>query len=232
VSARFFGRMSNRDRRAILLGLAVLAPAFLWIAAVRPYRETLAETRAVLDTERALLAREEALLAAAPMLPAALATAEEAVARAELRLVRAPNAPLGEAEVTSYLQDMAGLSRVLLQEMRGLEPDPDAAPPEDVAAFRLAVRGESDLQGVMTFLHRVEESPLLLRIVEVSMEPVIERPRTSRRRNDDDDDENQSNEPIVTGVVEFALVVEAYTPPTTGEPPSNPREVSRENTRP
>jgi hypothetical protein len=228
VRAGFPGRISARDRRAILLGLAVLLPAFLWILAVRPYRAALAETRDVLDTERALLAREEALLASAPMLPAALATAEAAVSRAELRLVRAPNAPLGEAEVTSYLQDIAGLSRVLLQEMRGLETDPDVEQPEDVAAFRLAVRGESDLQGVMTFLHRVEESPLLLRVVEVSMEPVIERPRSSRRRNndDDDDDDEESNEPTVTGVVAFALVVEAYTPPATADAPSTSREVS------
>jgi hypothetical protein len=222
----YFGRISARDRRAIVLGLAVLAPALLWIAAVRPYRAALAETRDVLASERALLGREEALLASAPMLPAALATAEADLTRAELRLVRAPNAPLGEAEVTSYLQDIAGLSRVLLQEMRGLEPDPDADRPDDVVPVRLAVRGESDLQGVMTFLHRVEESPLLLRIVEVSMEPVIQRPRSTRRRGDDDEDDEQSSEPTVTGVVEFALVVEAYTPPATADVPSTSREVS------
>jgi hypothetical protein len=142
------------------------------------------------------------------------------VTRAELRLVRAPNAPLGEAEVTGYLQDIAGLSRVLLQEMRGLEPDRDAPRPEGVRPVRLAVRGESDLQGVMTFLHRVEESPLLLRVVELSIEPVVERPRPRRR------DDDEPIEPTVTGVVQFALVVEAYTPPETADAPAASQEVS------
>lgn len=218
--ANVLGRLSARDRRAILLGFAVLLPAFLWIAAVRPYRDALADAHTRLDAERGLLAREEALLAAAPMLPPALAAAESDVTRAELRLVRAPNAPLGEAEVTGYLQDIAGLSRVLLQEMRGLEPDDDAPPSSNVRPVRLAVRGESDLQGVMTFLHRVEESPLLLRVVELSLEPVIERPR--RRRGDD---EEVQPETTVTGTVRFALVVEAYAPPETADAPS-PQEVS------
>jgi hypothetical protein len=59
------------------------------------------------------------------------------------------------------------------------------------------VRGESDLEGVLTFLQRVESSPILLRIVELTIEPMYDGDRDER---------------VATGVVTFAMVVEAYAP--------------------
>ena len=35
---------------------------------------------------------------------------------------------------------------------------------------RLAVRGESDLEGVLTYLQRIEENPLVMRVHELSLE--------------------------------------------------------------
>jgi hypothetical protein len=209
-SALGLDRLSARDRRAVRLGLMVLVPAVLWVAIVRPYRTSLAELHDRIAAERALLAREEALVADREALPPALAAAEDETMRTELRLVRAQNAPLAEAELTTFLQDVAGLSRVLLQELRGVEPEPAAASSESngLVPIRLAVRGESDLEGVMTFLHRVETSPLLLRVVELSIEPVLEQPRRARRRSDDD----PPPEPLQTGVVAFAIVLQAYAP--------------------
>lgn len=201
-----FARLSYRDRRAIAVGLLIVVPAALWLFAVKPYRAALAGVRERIAAERALLEREEALLAAAPALPARLDEAALAAERAETGLVRAANAPLAEAELTEYLENMAGLSRVLLQEIRGDAPDPRAEPePLDLQRIRLSVQGESDLEGVMTFLHRVENSPLLLRTVALSIEPVMER-QTQRRRDDD----APPAPPRPTGVMRFALVVEGF----------------------
>jgi hypothetical protein len=200
--------LPHRDRRAILLGLAVLLPVLLYVAAVRPYRAALADVRDRIAAERALLEREETLVAHAGTLPPTVAALQERAAGAERRLVSAANVPLAEAEVTGFLEELAQLSRVLLQELRGVESRRGGArasrdQAENVGALRairLSVRGESDLEGVLTFLSRLENSPLLLRIAELSIEPQFEgTARTGDRRP--------------SGVVTFALTVEAFAPP-------------------
>jgi hypothetical protein len=200
--------LPHRDRRAILLGLAVLLPVLLYVAAVRPYRAALADVRDRIAAEQALLEREETLVAHAGTLPPTVAALQERAAGAERRLVSAANVPLAEAEITGFLEELAQLSRVLLQELRGVESRRGGArasrdQAENVGALRairLSVRGESDLEGVLTFLSRLENSPLLLRIAELSIEPQFEgTARTGDRRP--------------SGVVTFALTVEAFAPP-------------------
>lgn len=173
--------ISGRDRRAVIIGLAVLLPALLWIVAVRPYRTAMADLNQRVDTERALLEREEALIAAAPDLPILAGQAREHSARATERLVSAANLPLAEAEVTAFLQDVALLSRVLLQEVRSVDaPRGEEESTGTIRPIRLAVRGESDMEGVLTFLQRIESSPLLLRVAELSIEPSVQRGEEAR----------------------------------------------------
>lgn len=204
--------LADRDRRAVLLGLAVLLPALLYTAAWKPYRAALEDTREQVATERALLVREQELVAHGSALPASIRTLEDRAGRASRRLVTAANVPLAEAEVTGFLEELAQLSRVLLQEMRGVEPRRGEAAVEGLRPIRLAVRGESDLEGVLAFLHRVESSPLLMRVLELSIEPQYEgSTRAGDRR--------------ASGVVAVAMIIEAYAPPdidriaTTGESP-------------
>lgn len=200
-------RLSARDRRALRLGLLVVAPVLLYAGAIRPYSSALTDARARSAAERRLLERELELLAQAPALPRAIADARVKAERAEHRLVRATNAVVAENEVTEYLETMATMSRVLLQELRAVELARGEVPPPGARPLRLALRGESDLEGVLTFLHRVETSPLLLRVTGLSIEPVLER-RSRSRRSDE-----PAEPPATTGVVNFALVVEAYLPP-------------------
>jgi hypothetical protein len=196
--------LSERDRRALRLGALVLLPALLWAGAVRPYRAALEDVRDAAAVERALLERELALLAQAASLPAAVERATDDAARAELRLVHASNVALAEAELTTYLEGVALLSRVLLQELRGVEPGRGEPALPELRPIRLAVRGESDLEGVVTFLARVEESPLLLRVAGVSLEPELESAQRGR---------NGGAPPQPTGVVKFGMIIEAFAPP-------------------
>jgi hypothetical protein len=190
--------LAPRDRRAVLVGAAVLLPALLFTVAVQPYRAALADVRDRTAAERALLEREEALLAQAAVLPGGLSTTAARAERAQHRLVSAPNVPLAEAEVTGFLEELAQLSRVLLQDMRGIEPRRGEQPaPAGLRPIRLAVRGESDFEGVLTFLQRLESSPLLLRVAELSLEPQYEGSARGGDRH-------------ATGVVTFAVIVEAY----------------------
>jgi len=202
--------LTARDRRALRLGLAVFVPVVAWLLVARPYLMAWTDARDRLSAERTLLSREEEVLASATALPIAVADAEFAANRATDRLLRAPNAPLAEARLTEWLEQMAGLSRVLLLRMSAESVDAEEMEPGSLQPIRLAVNGESDLQGVMTFLLRVEESPLLLSVRELLIEPVIERPRSNRRRNDEDEEPPSER---ITGVVRFTIVVEAYVPP-------------------
>jgi hypothetical protein len=186
--------MPASDRRAITLGALVLAPFVLFFGVVRPYRASLGELRNRIDSERALLAREEGLLALAPTLPGLAQAAAERARRADQRLVRGENRALEEAALTSYLERTALMSRVLLQEARGIEPPRGTDTTGAVRPVRLAVRGESDLKGVLTYIQRIEASPLLLRVAELSMEPVKEK----------------SGPDVQEGVIKFAFVLEAY----------------------
>jgi hypothetical protein len=202
--------LTARDRRALRMGLAVFVPVMAWLLVARPYLLAWTDARDRLSAERTLLSREEEVLASATTLPVAVADAEFAASRATDRLLRAPNAPLAEARLTEWLEQMAGLSRVLLLRMSAESVDSEELEPGSLQPIRLAVNGESDLQGVMTFLLRVEESPLLLSVRELLIEPVIERPRSNRRRNEEDEEPPSER---ITGVVRFTIVVEAYIPP-------------------
>jgi hypothetical protein len=212
-AGRLFESISDRDRRAIRTGLLVLLPALAYVGVFKPYSAALQDARDRAAAERQLLERELALLAAKSSLPVTLANAQGAVKRAEARLVKAANLTSAENRVTELLEQIAELSRVLLQEVRSVAPDRDAEPPSGMQLLRLAVRGESDLEGAVTYLQRIEQSPLLLRVREFSLEnappPRIDpraRPgaRSARRPQ--------------AGVMRFTILVEAFAPATTSAP--------------
>jgi hypothetical protein len=203
------GRLSARDRRAIRIGTLVLLPALLWVGVVRPYRSLWGETQDRLDAERALLARERALLEGAAALPDSVREAGRQIAAARDRLVDAPTLELAEAELTSVLERLAAASRVLLEEMRGIEPPRSADRLPDLEPIRLAVRGQSDLNGVTAFLRRIEESRWLFRVEELSIQPAPETPTPSPRAREP----QVEAEPPAQGTLEFALIIEAYTAP-------------------
>jgi hypothetical protein len=201
-------RLSPRDRRALRLGLMIAVPVVLWAGVVRPWRRTRTELQDRLETERGLLVREQALLENAATLPDALREADMQAELARRRMVAEPSPALAEAALTTELERLATDSRVLLEEMKSIEPPRTASPPAGLQAIRLAMSGQSDLNGFSTFLQRIEEDGLLMRVVELSIQPVMERPSSNGRGR------GQSQQPAgparPTGVVEFAVMVEAY----------------------
>ncbi len=201
-----FDALSARDRRAVAIGLLMIVPAVSYVTIVKPYRAALLETRERSAAERALLERELALLAAKDKLPQTLVSTRKSVQRAEGRLVKAANTTSAETQVTDMLEQIAALSRVLLSEVRSVPPSREQVGPQGMLSFRIAVRGESDLEGVVTYLHRIEQNPLMLRITELSLENVPPRRTESRGRNTRPGPRPQ------LGIMQFTVMVEAFAP--------------------
>lgn len=205
-------RLSSRDRRAVTLGLLVVVPGLLWMTVVRPYRAALSSARDQVAAERALLERERALLASGPRVLHELGKARRRAEGSEERLVSAANTALAEGELIDYLETVAALSRVLLEEIRTVPPPRGEVAPVGLQPLRLAVRGESDLEGILTFLETIETNPLLLRIGGLTLEPEMER---AQRRNG----EGAPSPARPTGVVELGVVLEAYARPVDSDGP-------------
>jgi Type II secretion system (T2SS), protein M len=200
-------RLSDRDRRALLMGVAVIVPVLLWVGAVRPWRNALLDVRERVASERSLLAREQALVANTDDMPDQLRAAAAGTERALRRLVDAPNLTAAEAEVTDYIEASASKSRVLLEEIRGVVPGRRESHPAGIQPIRLAVSGESDLNGVANLLRRVEEGTMLLRVNELSIEPKVERSASAGSRSN-----TTASRSTPTGYISFTMIIEAYTP--------------------
>jgi hypothetical protein len=195
--------LTPRDRRAVLLGLGILLPAAAYVFGVKPYREALADVRDRVAAEQELLVRELALLESAPTLPGEIQKARSEAELHEGRLVQAVSGVLAEAELTEMLEESAFRSRVLLEEIRGGELGRGEEPPPGLSVVRLHLRGESDLEGVLTFLDQLEKSRLFLRIRGLALEPEVARPES-------DGDESDRLPAMPTGVVGFQLIVDGF----------------------
>ena len=196
--------LTSRDRRAILVGLTILLPALVYVFGVRPYRTALGHLQDRIVVERELLQRELALLESAPSFPGLLDRAEAEAILHEDRLVLAPSGVLAEAVLTGFLESAAARSRVLLEEIRGGELGRGEEPPAGLSVVRLHLRGESDLEGVLTFLDEVEEARLLLRVRGLALEPDLSRPES------ENDGNGRNREPVPTGVVGFQLILDGF----------------------
>lgn len=196
--------LASRDRRAILVGLTILLPAVAYVFGVRPYRTALGNLQDRITVERELLQRELALLEFAPSFPSLLAGAGAEASQHEDRLVLAPSGILAEAALTGFLESAAVRSRVLLEEIRGGELGRGEEPPAGLSVVRLHLRGESDLEGVLTFLDEVERARLLLRVRGLALEPDLSRPESA------EDGNGRNREPVPTGVVGFQLILDGF----------------------
>ncbi len=195
--------LAPRDRRAILIGLGILVPAAVYVLGVKPYRAALAEIGDLVSAEGDLLMRERELLASAESLPMEIEEARDAADRFGDRLVIASSPVLAEGVLSGFLESSAVRSRVLLEEIRGGELGRGEEPPPGLTVLRLHLRGESDLEGVLTFIDEIEKNQLLLRIRGLALEPEVARPES-------EGDEEAPRDPIPTGVVEFQMIVDGF----------------------
>ncbi len=160
-------RLTSRDRRALIIGAVALMPALLFQYGVRPYAAALSDARNRLEAQRGLLDRELALLDEAKLYPELAREAEGVIAAAASRLFDGPDRISTTAALVNYLGTFVQDHRVVLQrsETRSAEVDEDG-----IVSLQVSMRAIGDLEGLLGFLHALEDGAKLVRIEQLSIE--------------------------------------------------------------
>ncbi len=162
-------RLTPRDRRALLIGAAVLLPVLLLRGVVPPYVRARAALGERVRTQRDLLARELAVLAQARSLPERRARADVSLAADAPRLLPGADPYAATAELVGYVGETARRSHVLVQDLQSrsaISPTPAAG----LAQIQVELRGQTDFEGVLRVLQALERGAPLVRVDVLAIE--------------------------------------------------------------
>lgn len=212
--------LSTRDRRALRLGMLLLAPALVWGLLVRPYIGALSETRARLDDERALLARERRLVNDASTFPERRRRASTALGATWTRVVRGADTISIAASLTGYVSTEAEGAGLLVEqvESRGADSLQSARLARGgLVASTVELRARGDLERVLHFLAAMESGETYVRVDRLRL---VKTPAPG----DATDQETLTLTATVSGIARvLARPATSYAAPT---PPRRPREPS------
>jgi len=153
--------LKTRDRRALSLGALVLLPSFFFIWGVKPFLATISESRDFLSVERAALSRERAAVSAAQRNPCIQQLADSLMRAMSPRLFAGLYDVMATAELVSHLGAVAAEHNVWLQ---NATTRPAEVGDAGVRTLHVALRAESDIEGVLRFLQALEQGEKLLRV--------------------------------------------------------------------
>jgi hypothetical protein len=151
--------LSARDRRALLIGALVLLPALLYVWGVRPFHAALGDARGLLAAERLTLSRERAAVQAAADNPGLQQVADSLVRSASSRLFSGRDDVIATAELVSHLGSVARTHDVWLQ---NATTRPSTVSEAGVRTLHVALRAESDIEGLLRFLRALETGDKLV----------------------------------------------------------------------
>ena len=157
--------LNARDRRAVILALAVLVPSLGWIWVARPMRATLAESHERITSERETFAREQAAIIGAKQSPERKRVADSSVVAVAARVFAGPNDVAAGATLVTYLGEVARKHHVWLASAAtrttsantgGHTSAGSSVTADGLRALRVELRAESDFRGVLDFLDALE----------------------------------------------------------------------------
>jgi len=169
VSALRLSRLASRDRRALLLGAALLVPVLLFKGVVHPYARARAALGERLRAQRELLERERTVLADVRRLPERRARVEALLAADAPLLFPGGDPFAATAELVGYVGEAARQSHVLVQELQSRSTAPLKGT-ETLVQLQVEVRGQSDFEGTLRFLQALERGPRLVRVEALAVE--------------------------------------------------------------
>jgi type II secretory pathway component PulM len=163
---RLWAQVGPRDRRALTLGVFMLAPALSTTLVVKPYLHTRVALQERVGEQRELLARELALITAARALPAKLDGAARAFTTRRARLLPGRDPLAATAALVSLVGDEARRHGVLLDAIESGAPE---ALGNGLIAVQIEVRGRGDLEGLLRWLRALETGSRLLRVERLAV---------------------------------------------------------------
>lgn len=169
--------LTPRDTRILRLAAFILVPSLGYVYGVKPYMESLTSMRDQVVTQREALAREQTLLADFAHNPNLQRDTDVAVMNATPLLFTGRDDIIASAELATYVAKMAEAARVNLLQA-GTRPT--VVSPAGVRMLRIELRGESDLEGILTFLNQLETGDKLVRFDRLDIS------RPAERRADED----------------------------------------------
>lgn len=194
--------MQPRDRRAMLLGLAILVPALGWVYGVRPALATISGLNDQITSEREALSRERAAIVEATRNPMRKRVADSAMAAARLRVFTASSDVAAGATLVTYLGDVARRTHVWLANATTRPTSAAGSPSSRVAPvvrtltaqaggrgaststaefatveglrpLRVDLTAESDFQGVLDFLQALERGQKIVTVERLDVARTI-----------------------------------------------------------
>jgi type II secretory pathway component PulM len=154
-----------RERRLLMLaGLFGIGVAgYVYVA--EPLMETHAATRELVVARRGLLARQERLVARSEAYGHELDALREEIARRRGRLLAGDKAPVAASEVQKLVKATAQDAGIEVRSERILAPVDRGGYVEVPVEVTLS----GPIRGLTTFLHRLEEAPILLALTDLKV---------------------------------------------------------------
>lgn len=158
---RAWSRVSAKDRRALIWGALLVAPALAGNLVVRPYVRARATLRARVSEQRDLLARELSLLRTATKQGDDLRLASAALERQQVRLLAGQDPLAATAALVGVVGDKARVDGVDLQ---SIESQPVERVGGGLVSVRIELSARGDFEGVLRWLHGLESDTRLLQL--------------------------------------------------------------------
>lgn len=169
MKAELLSRLSVRDRRALVLGAAITASAFVVAFGVKPYMRSLRDTREELHSQRDLLVRERSVLAGSKSYAGALESGQANLAHESMPLFDGADDLSATSDLSDQVSQTALSNRVLVQQIETRKAETAS---DGLVAVSVDLRGEGDFEGILHFLNSLERGAKLIRVSRLAIEQV------------------------------------------------------------
>jgi len=168
-------RVSDRDRRALRLGLRLAAPALLYGFVVKPYVASIRGAKVQLETQSDLLAREQALVADAPFVPRRIAIARVAADVAKRRMYSERDPITATSALSRDVARAFADAGVAFQRVETREA---SLRPDGLRELAIDARASGDFEGILTALASIETRERFVRVTRIVIDAAAQQQLT------------------------------------------------------
>jgi Tfp pilus assembly protein PilO len=163
------GRVSARDRRAIVVCLVVATPAFSYTLLIKPYVAAVRQLQLALEGQSSLLVREEEALAGLPAIRAESLPAATAARRAVARTFTTTDTAIAVAALGRDVTDALTSAGLVIQRVEMRDSVVRYAGLQELS---IDVRAQGEFREILRALARLEGNTRLIYIARLSIDRV------------------------------------------------------------